>query len=192
MVEHPAECVIFAPCIGNDAAAFRRPVALGIRNSLAFRGCIPTAHTLAYLRFAHAVTDTSARLATDPPGSALIGRVSHPLDDSSKFPEVIASFLSIGPASLGRTRPRQWTHFLDTLKPIYKGSMGRYPVNRIFCKRGPPASRGQPQPPASKKRQTRARRVEHAEHEPGVVGESRFRRNLIHQDTNPVNLDCGQ
>jgi hypothetical protein len=110
MVEHPAECVIFAPCIGNDAAAFRRPVALGIRNSLAFRGCIPTAHTLAYLRFAHAVTDTSARLATDPPGSALIGRVSHPLDDSSKFPEVIASFLSIGPASLGRTKTHHLTY----------------------------------------------------------------------------------
>jgi hypothetical protein len=111
MVEHPAECVIFAPCTGDNAAAFRRPVALGIRNSLTFRGCIPTAHTLTYLRFAHAVTDTSARLATDPPGSALVGRVSHPLDDSSKFPEVFASFLSIGPASLGRTKPSQLFDF---------------------------------------------------------------------------------
>jgi hypothetical protein len=103
MVEHPAECVFLAPCIGVDAAAFRRPVALGIRDSLSFRGCIPMAHTLACLRIAHAVTVIGARLATDPPGSALIGRVSHPLDDSSKFPVIIASFLSIGPASLGRT-----------------------------------------------------------------------------------------
>jgi len=105
MVEHPAECDVPSSSIGNLAAAFRRPVAFGIRNSLSFRGCSPMALTLAYLRFAHAVTVTGARLATDLPDSALVGRVSHPLDDSSKFPKVIASFLSIGPASLGRTRP---------------------------------------------------------------------------------------
>jgi hypothetical protein len=107
MVEHPAECAAPSSFNGNRATAFRQPVTLGIRNSLTFRGCIPTAHTLAHLRIAHVVTDISARLATDLPDSALIGRVSHPLDDSSKFQEVIASFLSIGPASLGRTRPRQ-------------------------------------------------------------------------------------
>jgi hypothetical protein len=107
MVEHPAECAVSLSSSGNTAAAFRRPVALGIRDSLSFRGCIPMAHTLAYLRFAHVVTDTVARLTTDLPNLALVGRVSHPLDDSSKFPEVFASFFSIGPASLGRTRPRQ-------------------------------------------------------------------------------------
>jgi hypothetical protein len=107
MVEHPAECDAPSSSNENIAAAFRRPVALGIRDCLSFRGCIPTAHTLAHLRFTHAVTDTGARLATDLPDSALVGRVSHPLDDSSKFPEVIASFLSIGPASLGRTRPHR-------------------------------------------------------------------------------------
>ena len=67
MVEHPAECVPSSSCIGDNATAFRRPVAFGIRNSLSFRGCIPTAHTLAYLRFAHVVTDTGARLTTDLP-----------------------------------------------------------------------------------------------------------------------------
>jgi len=30
-----------------------------------FRGCIPTAHTLAYLRIADPVTEAVARLATD-------------------------------------------------------------------------------------------------------------------------------
>ena len=67
MVEHPAECAVPSSTNGNLAAAFRRPVALGIRDSLSFRGCIPTAHTLAYLRIAHAVTDISARLTTDLP-----------------------------------------------------------------------------------------------------------------------------
>ena len=63
------------------------------------------------VRIAHAVADVGARLATDLPGSALVGRVSHPLDDSSQFPIVIASFLSKGPALLGRTRPRHLTLF---------------------------------------------------------------------------------
>ncbi len=46
-----------------------------------FRGCIPTAHVLAYLRINHAVTDEVARLASDLSGSALIGRDLHPQDD---------------------------------------------------------------------------------------------------------------
>ena len=85
MVEHPAECIVSLSANGNNAAAFRRPVAFGIRDRLSFRGCIPMAHTLAYLRFAHAVTDTGARLTSDLPDLALVGRVSHPLDDSSNF-----------------------------------------------------------------------------------------------------------
>ncbi len=39
------------------------------------------AHMLARLRIAGAVTHVGARLTTDLPGSALIGRGSHPLDD---------------------------------------------------------------------------------------------------------------
>jgi hypothetical protein len=40
---------------------------------------------LACLRIAGVVTFAVARLATDPPGSALVGRVSHPLDDRLNF-----------------------------------------------------------------------------------------------------------
>jgi hypothetical protein len=61
---------------------------------------------LVYLRFASIVTDTGARLTTDLPGWALVGRVSHPLDDSSNFLKVITYFLSTGPALLGRTNCR--------------------------------------------------------------------------------------
>jgi hypothetical protein len=43
------------------------------------------AHMLTCLRINAAVTDNAARLATDLPGSALVGRVSHPLDDFSEF-----------------------------------------------------------------------------------------------------------
>ena len=112
MVKYPAGCAVSSPFLlfffGHSTVAFRLPDALGIRDSLAFRGCFPTAHTLAHLRFAQPVTALSARLATDLPGSALAGRVSHPLDDSSLFPKVIASFLSKRPASLGRTRHRHF------------------------------------------------------------------------------------
>ena len=61
------------------------------------------AHALAYLRFAGTVTGTVARLATGWAGSPLAGRVSHPLDDYSKFREVIASLLS---SSTGIARPQ--------------------------------------------------------------------------------------
>ena len=43
------------------------------------------AHTFACLRIARAVVATGARLATDLPGSALVGSVSHRLDDDSEF-----------------------------------------------------------------------------------------------------------
>jgi hypothetical protein len=43
------------------------------------------AHRLAHLRIPRRVTETVARLATDLPGWALVGRDSHPLDDKRKF-----------------------------------------------------------------------------------------------------------
>ena len=50
-----------------------------------FRGYLPTAHSLACLRFAESVTVSGARLATGRAGSPLAGRVSHPLDDKQGF-----------------------------------------------------------------------------------------------------------
>ncbi len=50
------------------AIAFAEKRTLGIRNEYSFRGHVPTAHTLAYLRFADLVTETAARLATGSGG----------------------------------------------------------------------------------------------------------------------------
>ena len=46
---------------------------------------LPTAHSLACLRFAESVTVSGARLATGRAGSPFAGRVSHPLDDEQGF-----------------------------------------------------------------------------------------------------------
>jgi len=43
------------------------------------------AHAFVYLRFNHAVTDEAARLTSDLPGSALVGRDFNPQDGCSKF-----------------------------------------------------------------------------------------------------------
>ena len=60
-----------------------------------FTGLNNTAHTLVCLRINPAVTGETARLTADLPGSALIGRDLHPLDDFSKFHKVtVTSLLS--------------------------------------------------------------------------------------------------
>ena len=58
---------------------------LGHPETYFFRGYLPTAHSLACLRFAESVTVSGARLATGRAGSPLAGRVSHPLDDKQGF-----------------------------------------------------------------------------------------------------------
>ena len=58
---------------------------LGHPETYFFRGYLPTAHSLACLRFAESVTVSVARLATGRAGSPLAGRVSHPLDDKQGF-----------------------------------------------------------------------------------------------------------
>ena len=68
-----------------------------------FRGHLPTAHTLACLRFAGPVTETVARLATGWAGSPLAGRDSHPLGDKRSFMESSHSSNSNRPAEPGRT-----------------------------------------------------------------------------------------
>ena len=58
---------------------------LGHPGTYFFRGYLPTAHSLACLRFAESVTVSGARLATGRAGSPFAGRVSHPLDDKQGF-----------------------------------------------------------------------------------------------------------
>ena len=58
---------------------------LGHPETYSFRGYLPTAHSLACLRFAESVTVSGARLATGRAGSPFAGRVSHPLDDKQGF-----------------------------------------------------------------------------------------------------------
>ena len=73
------------PSLGAVAVAFRRAQYLGHPETYFFRGYLPTAHSLACLRFAESVTVSGARLATGRAGSPLAGRVSHPLDDKQGF-----------------------------------------------------------------------------------------------------------
>ena len=74
-----------SPCHGALAVAFRSSETLGTRNAFDFGALLPTAHSLACLRFAQAVTVSGARLATGRAGSPLAGRGSHPLDDEQGF-----------------------------------------------------------------------------------------------------------
>ena len=59
------------PSRGAVAVAFKLTEALGTRHLCQFRGYLPTAHTLAYLRIAGPVTGPGARLATGPGGLTL-------------------------------------------------------------------------------------------------------------------------
>lgn len=82
---NPTGCIVSSPSHGGDAVAFRQINTLGIRDMYGFRGYLTAARTLAHLRFASLVTETVARVASDWPGSALVGRDSHPLDGDSEF-----------------------------------------------------------------------------------------------------------
>ena len=68
-----------------------------------FRGHVPTAHSLACLRFAGRVAETGARLPTGP-GGLTPGRAGFaPAGRHTKFHGVIASSNPIRPAEPGRT-----------------------------------------------------------------------------------------
>ncbi len=74
VMQHPAgldrssPLLLFEKIYGVVAIAFGKFRPLGIRSKDNFRGHSPTAHTLAYLRFADLVTGTVARLATGSGG----------------------------------------------------------------------------------------------------------------------------
>ena len=96
MVQHPAERDLSSPLLlcekiyAEVAIAFAQNRTLGSRNNHSFRGHIPTAHTLACLRFAGLVTETVARLATGS-GGLTLGRAGFaPAGQRTKFHGVIA------------------------------------------------------------------------------------------------------
>jgi hypothetical protein len=60
--------LLFEKIYGLVVIAFAKNRTLGIRNEHSFRSQVPTAHTLACLRFADLVTETVARLATGSGG----------------------------------------------------------------------------------------------------------------------------
>ena len=106
MAKHPAGCAAPSPRGGDTAVAFKEHNPLGTRGIDLISWPTSMAHALAYLRFDDTVTGPAARLATGWAGSPLAGRVSHPLDDYSKFREVIASLLS---SSTGMARSHRAT-----------------------------------------------------------------------------------
>ena len=109
VVQHPAGLdpsspqLLFEKIYAEVAIAFTEYRTLGIRSEYNFRGHVPTAHTLAHLRFADLVTETVARLATGSGGLTLAGRVSHPLDDERNFMESFAILQS-------QSTSRAWSH----------------------------------------------------------------------------------
>ncbi len=60
--------LLFEKIYGWVVIAFAKNRTLGIRNEYSFRSQLPTAHTLACLRFADLVAETVARLATGSGG----------------------------------------------------------------------------------------------------------------------------
>ena len=96
VMQHPAgrdpswPLLLFEKIYGEVSIAFAKNRTLGIRNEYSFRSHLPTAHTLAYLRFADLVTDTLARLATGS-GGLTPGRAGFaPAGRQTKFHGVIA------------------------------------------------------------------------------------------------------
>ena len=67
-LDHSSPLLLFEKIYGEVAIAFAQNRTLGTRNGHSFRGQVPTAHTLAYLRFADLVTGTVARFATGSGG----------------------------------------------------------------------------------------------------------------------------
>ena len=111
VVVHPAGCGRPSALLRRDRRrlrVIRHPRPPGRHR---FRGRIPTAHTLAYLRIAGRVCASGARLATGWAGSPFAGRGSHPLDDEPNFMKSShPSFLSdppclVAPNYLRPSRP---------------------------------------------------------------------------------------
>ena len=109
MVQHPAgHDPLLAPTSlgkihGEVAIAFTENRTLGIRNNIVFEATTPRpTRSRAYASPAPLPRPSQGSLPARA-GSPLAGRVSHPLDDESKFHGVIASSNPNRPAEPGRT-----------------------------------------------------------------------------------------
>lgn len=98
VVSDPADVVALSPDDDDDDAVFRNVETLDHRKDI-FGADSFTARALARLRIAVAIAGAVARLATDLPGSALIGRVITPLG-GSRISRLLLPFF---PAVPGRT-----------------------------------------------------------------------------------------
>jgi hypothetical protein len=103
MVCDPAECSAVLPIADDDAAAFRAHQPLGTRKPNCFEAVLTRLMSLRSYASSEDITTLEARFATGPPGLALAGRVSHPLDDYSEFHELPHGFIPFRPALPGRT-----------------------------------------------------------------------------------------
>ena len=96
MVQHPAgldsslPLLLFEKIHGVNAFAFRKLSPLGIRSEYSFRGHVPTAHTLAYLRFDDPVAGIVARFTTGSGGLTPRRAGFPPTGQKTKFHGAIA------------------------------------------------------------------------------------------------------
>jgi hypothetical protein len=97
VVQHPAGLVLASPLLlfekihGENAIAFRENRTLGIRKVIVFEATYPRpTRSRAYASPIPSPRPSPGSLPARA-GSPLAGRVSHPLDDESKFHGVIAS-----------------------------------------------------------------------------------------------------
>lgn len=74
-----------SPSGGRGTTAFGPVKTLGSRENRGFEAVTATARTLACSRIAVTISGNVAESASDLPGSALVGRASHPLDDKLSF-----------------------------------------------------------------------------------------------------------
>ena len=103
VVRDPAKRIAVSPMVDGLAVAFRVYDPLGAWKPPVSRLCShgPCLRVPTHRRWAS--LPSGARLATGLPGSALAGRVSHPLDDFSEFHESPHDFIPFRPALPGRT-----------------------------------------------------------------------------------------
>jgi len=120
-----------SPSCAAATVAFRPHKALGTRNEIVFEAACPTAHTLARLRFAGAVTATVARLATGL-GGLTPGRAGFaPAGRQTEFHRVIASSTPFRPAVPGRTmRPNRGTQHSAAPNPPWSRPALSWPALR--------------------------------------------------------------
>jgi hypothetical protein len=103
VVGDPAECSAVLPSCRQQRCCLQDSRFLGHSVSHCFEAVLTRPMPLRAYASSGDITAPEARLATGLPGSALAGRVSHPLDDFSEFHELPHVFIPFRPALPGRT-----------------------------------------------------------------------------------------